>query len=68
MTKVKADGLDKAGDFTKGAAKPAATADKQGQPPAGKSGKGTRRSSGFGTGFVVSAGGHLVTNNLALIH
>lgn len=63
VTKVKADGLDKAGDFTKGAAKPAATADKQGQPPAGKSGKGTRSSSGFGTGFVVSASGHIVTNN-----
>jgi S1-C subfamily serine protease len=63
VTKVKADGLDKAGDFTKGAAKPAATADKQGAPPAGKSGKGTRSSSGFGTGFVVSASGHIVTNN-----
>ena len=63
VTKVKADGLDKAGDFTKSAAKPAATADKQGAPPAGKSGKGTRSSSGFGTGFVVSASGHIVTNN-----
>jgi len=63
VTKVKADGLDKAGDFTKGAAKSAATADKQGAPPASKSGKGTRTSSGFGTGFVVSASGHIVTNN-----
>ena len=61
VTRVKADGLDKAGDFTKGAAKPAATADKQGPPPAGKPGKGTK--SGFGTGFVVSAAGHIVTNN-----
>jgi S1-C subfamily serine protease len=61
VTKVKAAGLDKAGDFTKGAAKPAATADKQGAPPAGKSGKGAK--SGFGTGFVVSASGHIVTNN-----
>ncbi|WFU81154.1 trypsin-like peptidase domain-containing protein [Bradyrhizobium sp. CIAT3101] len=61
VTKVKADGLDKAGDFTKGAAKPAATADKQGSPPAGKPAKGAK--SGFGTGFVVSANGHIVTNN-----
>jgi S1-C subfamily serine protease len=61
VTKVKADGLDKAGDFTKGAAKPAATADKQAPPPASKPGKGTK--SGFGTGFVVSASGHIITNN-----
>ncbi|MGW1426162.1 S1C family serine protease [Bradyrhizobium manausense] len=63
VTKVKADGLDKAGDFTKGAAKPAATADKQGSPPTGKPGRGAKSSSGFGTGFVVSASGHIVTNN-----
>lgn len=61
VTKVKADGLDKAGDFTKSAAKPAAVADKQGAPPAGKPGRGAK--SGFGTGFVVSANGHIVTNN-----
>lgn len=61
VTKVKADGLDKAGDFTKGAAKPAATADKQGAPQASKPSKA--KSSGFGTGFVVSASGHIVTNN-----
>ncbi|MDN5002948.1 S1C family serine protease [Bradyrhizobium sp. GCM10027634] len=61
VTHVKAQGLDKAGDFTKGAAKPAATADKQGAPPASKPGKGTK--GGFGTGFVVSASGHIVTNN-----
>jgi len=59
VTKVKADGLDKAGDFTKGAAKPAATAEKQASPPAG--GKAARAKSG--TGFVVSANGHIVTNN-----
>ncbi|WP_426410799.1 S1C family serine protease [Bradyrhizobium ganzhouense] len=63
VTKVKADGLSKAGDFTKGAARPATTADKQGPPPAGKTGKGAKNSSGFGTGFVVSAAGHIVTNN-----
>ena len=58
VTRVKADGLSKAGDFTKGATKPAATADKQGTPPATKS---VRAKSG--TGFVVSANGHIVTNN-----
>src|SRR5207245_764215 len=58
VTRVKADGLSKAGDFTKGAAKPAATADKQGTPPASKPVK-----SKSGTGFVVSANGHIVTNN-----
>lgn len=62
VTRVKADGLSKAGDFTKGAAKPAATADKdkQGSPPPGKPGRGKSFS---GTGFVVSANGHIVTNN-----
>lgn len=58
VTKVKADGLSKAGDFTKGAAKPAATADKQGTPSASKPVK-----SKSGTGFVVSANGHIVTNH-----
>ena len=60
VTRVKADGLSKAGDFTKGAAKPAATADKQASPPASKSGKAKSFS---GTGFVVSANGHIVTNH-----
>ncbi|WP_407190049.1 S1C family serine protease [Bradyrhizobium centrosematis] len=58
VSKVKADGLDKAGDFTKGVAKPAATAEKQAAPPASKSAK-----SKSGTGFVVSANGHVVTNH-----
>lgn len=57
-TKMKAEGLDKAGDFTKVAAKPAAV-DKS-APPAGKPGKTVDVS---GTGFVVSASGHVVTNN-----
>jgi len=60
VTKVKADGLDKAGDFTKGAAKPATTADKQ--PPASPD-KSARAVSISGTGFVVSPSGHVVTNN-----
>ncbi|WP_439395432.1 S1C family serine protease [Bradyrhizobium sp. PMVTL-01] len=59
VTRVKADGLNKAGDFTKGAAKPAAVAEKQAPPSA--SGKPVRAKSG--TGFVVSANGHIVTNN-----
>ena len=60
VTKVKADGLDKAGDFAKvAAAKPQVAPDKQGSPPAG--GKAARGKSG--TGFVVSASGHIVTNN-----
>ncbi|MGY4283490.1 S1-C subfamily serine protease [Bradyrhizobium sp. LM2.7] len=60
VTKVKADGLSKAGDFTKLAAKPAAAGDKQGTPPAAKPG----RSGTFtGTGFVVSPNGHIVTNH-----
>lgn len=58
VTRVKADGLSKAGDFTKIAAKPQATPDKQ-APPAGS--KAARAKSG--TGFVVSANGHIVTNN-----
>lgn len=58
VTKVKAEGLSKAGDFTKVAAKPHAAPDKQ-LPPA--SGKAARVKSG--TGFVVSASGHIVTNN-----
>lgn len=61
VIKVKADGLNKAGDFTKASAKPAAMTDKQGSAPAAKSGKGAK--SDFGTGFVISANGHIVTNN-----
>jgi S1-C subfamily serine protease len=61
VSKVKADGLDKAGDFTKVAAKPGAPADKQGSPPAGKPVRAAK--SGFGTGFVVSGSGHIVTNH-----
>ncbi|MCP3474338.1 serine protease [Bradyrhizobium sp. CCGUVB1N3] len=59
VTKVKADGLSKAGDFTKVAAKPA-TAEKPAAPPAGKPGK---TASFSGTGFVASANGHIVTNH-----
>lgn len=59
VSKVKADGLDKAGDFTKGAAKPAVAGDKQGTPPA----KPARTGTFTGTGFVVSPNGHIVTNS-----
>jgi S1-C subfamily serine protease len=57
VTRVKADGLSKAGDFTKIVAKPAP--DKQGSPAAGS--KSAKAKSG--TGFVVSGNGHIVTNN-----
>ncbi|WGD52361.1 trypsin-like peptidase domain-containing protein [Bradyrhizobium sp. CB1650] len=58
VTRVKADGIDKAGDFTKIAAKPPAAPDRQAPPSGGKSGRAKS-----GTGFVVSANGHIVTNN-----
>lgn len=58
VTRVKAEGLDKVGDFSKIVAKPQAAPDKQ-VPPAGS--KTARAKSG--TGFVVSASGHIVTNN-----
>ncbi|MDH2404102.1 serine protease [Bradyrhizobium sp. SSUT18] len=58
VSKVKADGLSKAGDFTKVAAKPQAAADKQSSPPASKPARAKS-----GTGFVVSASGHIITNN-----
>jgi S1-C subfamily serine protease len=60
VTKVKADGLNKAGDFTKTAAKPAVAGDKQGTPSGPKQG---RTAAFFGTGFVVSSNGHVITNN-----
>ena len=59
VTKVKADGLDKAGDFAKTGAKPAMAGDKQGAPPA----KPGRTGTFTGTGFVVSPNGHVVTNS-----
>ncbi len=59
VTRVKADGLAKAGDFTKGAAKPALASDRQGAP----SPKPGRTGTFTGTGFVVSPNGHVVTNS-----
>lgn len=59
VSKVKADGLDKASDFTKLATKPAVAGDKQGAPPA----KPGRTGTFTGTGFVVSPNGHVVTNS-----
>ncbi len=59
VTRVKVDGLDKAGDFTRIAAKPQAAPDKQASPATGS--KSARTKSG--TGFVVSSNGHVVTNN-----
>lgn len=56
VAKVKAEGLDRAGDFTKVAAKPAAG---ERPAPGGKSGKTANFN---GTGFVISPNGHVVTN------
>jgi S1-C subfamily serine protease len=58
VARVKADGIDKAGDFAKVAAKPPTDADKPALPAGNKPPR--PRS---GTGFVVSANGHVVTNN-----
>jgi S1-C subfamily serine protease len=59
VSKIKAEGLSAASDFSKvAAAKPAAPPDGQGTgqaPP--------KPSSWSGTGFVVSASGHILTNN-----
>lgn len=58
VARIKADGIDKAGDFSKVAAKSPTDADK----PASPAGNRPVRSRS-GTGFVVSASGHIVTNN-----
>jgi S1-C subfamily serine protease len=57
VAKVKADGLNSAGDFSKvAAAKPATPPDAQGTGQASPK-------SWSGTGFVISASGHILTNN-----
>lgn len=56
VSKVKAEGLKSAGDFAKLAARPAAAADTP-TPP-----KSSRTVDQTGTGFVISAAGHIVTN------
>jgi S1-C subfamily serine protease len=56
VSKVKAGGIDSAGEFT--APKPvAAKADAPANPKSGRTGSQT------GTGFVISASGHIVTNH-----
>jgi S1-C subfamily serine protease len=68
VTKVKADGLNSAGDFAKLAAKPVATGDAGNGAPASlrtarNNEKNTEKSVGkTGTGFVISASGHILTN------
>jgi S1-C subfamily serine protease len=61
VSRVKAEGLDKAGDFSVAVAKPipprAATSDSS------KPAKPSKDSGKSGTGFVISASGHVVTNN-----
>jgi len=64
VAKVKADGLNSAGDFAKLAAKPAATGDGASPRTARNNEKGAEKSVGkTGTGFVISASGHILTNN-----
>ncbi|HLG84073.1 MAG TPA: trypsin-like peptidase domain-containing protein [Bradyrhizobium sp.] len=72
VTKVKADGLNSAGDFAKIAARPVVAGDAgNGGPAAPKTARGnekieksTDKSVGkTGTGFVISASGHILTNN-----
>jgi S1-C subfamily serine protease len=61
VAKIKAQGINSAGDFS--VAKPVAA--KSEAPSADKNAKPTRSSGGgkTGTGFVVSPNGHIVTNN-----
>src|SRR5882724_1929818 len=60
-SKVKADGLNSAGDFTTPKAVAAKPADAPGTAPA--SPKSSRTGTQTGTGFVISASGHIVTNH-----
>jgi hypothetical protein len=58
VTKVKADGLNSAGDFSKVAAAKSNTATDASAAP-----KASKPQSWSGTGFVISASGHILTNN-----
>lgn len=61
VSKIKADGLSAAGDFSKvAAAKSNTPPDAQGAAPASKASRSVSKS---GTGFVISASGHILTNN-----
>jgi S1-C subfamily serine protease len=60
VTKVKADGVAKAGDFS--VAKPVAAKPADASPDAAGSAK-PKTYSKAGTGFVISANGHVVTNH-----
>lgn len=55
--RMKAEGLNGAGDFTKLAARPVVASDTPASP------KSSRTVSQTGTGFVISAAGHIVTNH-----
>jgi S1-C subfamily serine protease len=59
VSKIKADGIDSAGDFT--AAKPVAAKGETPSAPANP--KSARTGTQTGTGFVVSASGHIITNH-----
>ncbi len=62
VAKIKAEGINSAGDFTKVAAPKAGSGgDAHGAAPA--SPKASRSMSKSGTGFVISANGHILTNH-----
>ena len=70
VTKVKADGLNSAGDFSKlAAAKQSAAGEAgKGAPAAPRTARNADKNTGksvgkTGTGFVISASGHILTNN-----
>ena len=57
VNRVKTDGIDSAGDFAKAAAAKSETQSSQASPKSQRSGTQT------GTGYVISANGHIVTNH-----
>ena len=57
VNKVKTDGIDNAGDFAKSVAAKSETPNAQASP------KSQRTGSQTGTGYVISANGHIVTNH-----
>jgi S1-C subfamily serine protease len=57
VSKVRAEGIDNAGDFAKGVAAKSETQNTQASPKSQRTGTQT------GTGYVISANGHIVTNH-----
>lgn len=61
VTKVKAEGLNRAGDFAKAAARSGSSGDSENRASA--SPRTPKAVSKSGTGFVISPKGHIITNN-----